>query len=105
LGNARAEREAVLLADREAAEQLASARHEAESMAEEWELEGLAQVQLRLFTGPQPVASHQAPPVEEFDLVQARRRLQALQRELRSQGIVSDGILDQYREVDDRLGF
>jgi chromosome segregation protein len=110
---ARDGREKLLLAAQQASDELSRTEAELQSVAEEWGLGGEAVVQLGLpgAVGPLPLAAaaSAAPqPVETsapIDLAAARRRLLALQRELRGIGAVSDSVLEEYREVDERVQF
>jgi chromosome segregation protein len=121
LAEAQQSREGTLLSSQQAADELSRLREEADAMAEEWGLAGSAVVQLAL-TGanaqpasppagaslPAPEhgsAADEAVAPPEIDLVTTRRRLLALQRELRADGGPSESVLDEYREVDERLRF
>jgi chromosome segregation protein len=104
-------REQALVARQQAADQLARLQAEAEAVTEEWGLGGEVLVQLRLLHPVSPTAEPAATADEahlletEFDLVSTRRRLVALQRELRAVGAVGESVLEEYREVQGRLEF
>jgi chromosome segregation protein len=100
-------RESASLVRQRAVEDLARHRQEAEQVAEEWALGGSSVVQLRLLGGIQP-ADESTPEAElepDIDLPSVRRRLTALQRELRAFGAVSESVLDEYQEVKRRIRF
>lgn len=100
-------REAALLAHQEAAAGLARLQAEAEATAEEWGLAGEGWVQLRLPDGTNEQARATGPDQDDLqiDAASARRRLQALQRELRAHGAVSETVLEEFRQVEERLQF
>jgi chromosome segregation protein len=100
-------RESASLLRQRAVEDLARHRHEAEQVAEEWVLGGSSVVQLRLLGGVEP-AEELTPEAElepDIDLPSVRRRLTALQRELRAFGAVSESVLEEYQEVEQRIRF
>lgn len=105
LAAARTAREQALVARQQGADELERLRQEAAAVAEEWGLEGDGVVQLRLPDGDRlsrAAAAEEPPPI---DLATARRRMLTLQRELRAQGAVGASVLEEYREVDERLRF
>lgn len=104
---AQAAREAALLARQQAADELGSLKHEAEATAEEWGIASEGLVQLRLTPLPPLWGTKPGDGGMELaiDLPGTRRRLVSLQRELRGQGATSESLLDEYREVEQRLGF
>ena len=108
LSRVRGERERLLLAAQQALDEVARLEAEMQATSEEWGLDGEAVVQLGLLGGervaPAAVPAGEAsPPI--IDLAAARRRLLALQRELRAQGAVSESVLEEYREVEGRSQF
>jgi chromosome segregation protein len=121
MAHAQRVREGALLTRQQAADELARLREEAESTAEEWGLAGEAVVQLSLTRSTAEAAAlssgasdgrqlDQAAPERaasepEFDLASTRRRLVALQRELRTDGATSESVLEEHREVEERLRF
>lgn len=110
-------REAALLARQRAADELTRLRQEAEATAEEWGLPSQGWVQLRMpvegsaLVQPTNRRSPTSAPLAgggaeiEIDLPGTRRRLVSLQRELRAYGATSESVLEQYREVQQRLDF
>jgi chromosome segregation protein len=97
-------REAALLARQRASSDLERLRAEAGILGEELGLNsGDGVVQLGLFASLEATpASTEPPPI---DLGSARRRMLALQRELRAYGPVSGEVLEETREVESRLEF
>jgi chromosome segregation protein len=99
------EREAARLAHQQAADALTRLVQEAEIVADDWGLGQDALVQLRLLGDRSCEAAPSAVGPPTVDLESARRRMHALQRELRGFGAVGDAAIDEYREVNGRLEF